>query len=136
MAPLAQECDILIASEDELDLALPAPPVDFHAQVAELLSSVSEVIVKRGSAGASGFTRESELHQPGFDVGVVDTIGAGDAFVAGYLSATIDGEDLRSRLERGTALGAFAVANRGDWEGAPRRVDLDLLALSAGDAVR
>ncbi|MDV5143991.1 PfkB family carbohydrate kinase [Streptomyces sp. SBC-4] len=62
--------------------------------------------------------------------------GAGDAFVAGYLSALLDGEPVERRLERGVALGAFAVASQGDWEGLPVRDELGLLAAAPGSAIR
>jgi 2-dehydro-3-deoxygluconokinase len=57
----------------------------------------------------------------------VDVIGAGDAFVAGYLAARLDGRDQAARLAQGAALGAFAVGTRGDWEGLPGRAELALL---------
>jgi 2-dehydro-3-deoxygluconokinase len=57
----------------------------------------------------------------------VDVIGAGDAFVAGYLAARLEGLGQRARLQLGSTLGAFAVATRGDWEGLPRRTELPLL---------
>ena len=62
---------------------------------------------------------------------VVDTVGAGDAFVAGYLSAQLEGLDVPTRLARANACGAFACTSPGDWEGAPRPADLH--ALLAGD---
>ena len=63
-------------------------------------------------------------------------IGAGDAFTAGYLSALLDGEPVRERLQRGAVLGAFSVAGRGDWESLPRRDELDLLNHHPGSALR
>jgi 2-dehydro-3-deoxygluconokinase len=69
-------------------------------------------------------------------VPVIDTIGAGDAFTAGYLSAILDGLDLGDRLARGCALGAFAVAHTGDWEGLPTRDQLMLLDVPEGEPLR
>ena len=57
----------------------------------------------------------------------VDTVGAGDAFTAGYLSGHLDGLDVAGRPRRAVTLGAFAVGSRGDWEGLPRRHELSLL---------
>ena len=57
----------------------------------------------------------------------VDVIGAGDAFVAGYLAARLEGLDQVARLRSGSTLGAFAVGTRGDWEGLPRRAELALV---------
>ena len=66
----------------------------------------------------------------------VDTVGAGDAFTAGYLSALLDGGDVASRLKRGILAGAFAVSTRGDWEGLPRRDELALLDAAPGSTHR
>lgn len=57
-------------------------------------------------------------------VGVVDTVGAGDAFVAGWLSAQLDGADVAECARTAVLCGAFACTVLGDWEGAPTRSDL------------
>jgi 2-dehydro-3-deoxygluconokinase len=62
----------------------------------------------------------------------IDTVGAGDAFTAGYLSALLDGADVGGRLQRGALAGAFAVSTAGDWEGLPGRAELALLASIPG----
>ena len=60
-------------------------------------------------------------------VTAVDTIGAGDAFTAGYLSGVVDGLAVDDCLRRGNVLGAFCVSTRGDWQGLPVRDELALL---------
>jgi 2-dehydro-3-deoxygluconokinase len=62
----------------------------------------------------------------------IDTVGAGDAFTAGYLSALLDGADVAGRLQRGALTGAFAVSTAGDWEGLPGRAELALLGSTPG----
>ncbi|KOT89200.1 sugar kinase [Streptomyces sp. NRRL F-5755] len=79
---------------------------------------------------------DGSLHQPAVPVRAVDPVGAGDAFVAGYLSALLDGEGVAGRLERAGITGAFAVASPGDWEGAPTRAELHLLGAPPGTVVR
>jgi 2-dehydro-3-deoxygluconokinase len=69
-------------------------------------------------------------------VPVVDTVGAGDALVAGLLSGQLDGLDTAERLDRAVTCGAFAVATRGDWEGLPTRADLPPLDAPPGAALR
>jgi 2-dehydro-3-deoxygluconokinase len=66
----------------------------------------------------------------------VDIVGAGDAFVAGLLSATLDQLDIAGRLERAVTTAAFAVATSGDWEGLPTREELSLLDHPPGTTVR
>ncbi|MFC9237521.1 sugar kinase [Streptomyces decoyicus] len=97
---------------------------------------VGEVVVKLGADGATAFTHGGALHQPAKAVRAVDAVGAGDAFVAGYLSALLDDEEPAGCLERAVTTGAFAVASRGDWEGAPTRSELGMLGAPPGTVVR
>jgi 2-dehydro-3-deoxygluconokinase len=63
-------------------------------------------------------------------------VGAGDAFVAGYLSGLLQDADIPARLQRAVTTAAFAVATRGDWEGLPTRDELALLDAPDGTTVR
>lgn len=137
LTPLARHASILIASDDELGLVAsgdapdPCDGMDGDAEAAmaaELLDrGVREVVVKRGAAGAGVHTADGRWETPAVPVTSIDTVGAGDAFTAGYLSALLDGEDVAGRLQRGALAGAFAVSTAGDWEGLPRRDELALL---------
>ncbi len=62
---------------------------------------------------------------------VVDTVGAGDGFAVGVISALLDGLDPRAALRRGNLIGAEAVQVIGDMEGLPGRERLT--ALEAGN---
>ncbi|WP_221933689.1 sugar kinase [Aeromicrobium piscarium] len=126
---LAGYADIVIASPDELELL----GSDARALVA---AGARDVVVKHGAEGATAITEEGEESVAAHRVRVVDSIGAGDAFSAGYLSAVLDGAGVGERLRRGTALGAFAVASAGDWEGLPTRDELDLVSVGEGAAIR
>lgn len=83
------------------------------------------VAVKTGSKGAELFTAEG-LHAvcPPFPVSVVDTVGAGDGFSAGLLSAALDGLPVAEWVRRAGAVGAIATSSRGDQEGLPDRAGL------------
>lgn len=140
LAPIAGHATIVIASEDELDL-VSSPTSDTGADPAAglpddaedllakrlLAQGVREVVVKRGAAGAGAYTADGRWEVPAVPVTSIDTVGAGDAFTAGYLSALLDGEDVAGRLQRGALAGAFAVSTAGDWEGLPRTGELALL---------
>ncbi|MFR9775678.1 sugar kinase [Micromonospora sp. MS34] len=127
LTPLAGHASVVVASHDELDL-VGAPGADEPTVVAELLDrGVSTVLVKLGGDGARAYTRDGRLEAAALPVTAVDTVGAGDAFTAGYLSGHLDGLDLAGRLRRAVTLGAFAVAGHGDWETLPRRDELSLL---------
>ncbi|MFD5388869.1 sugar kinase [Streptomyces sp. NPDC127074] len=137
LRPLMAHVGILVASDDELPLAAPSSARTESERVKALLDQgVQEVVVKRGAAGAAVFTADKELALPAVNVPVRDTVGAGDGFVAGYLSAVLDAEPLEARLDRAVFTGAFAVASRGDWEGLPARHEIDLLRAEPGSALR
>ncbi len=131
LRPLAEQADVVFGSEDELSLV---------AESGEALAGRGprEVIVKLGERGAIAYSadRPDPVARPACRVPVVDSVGAGDAFCAGYLSAWLDDHDLAGRLERANNVAAFALATRGDWEGLPRREELALVKAPAGTALR
>ncbi|MGY0465949.1 sugar kinase [Kitasatospora sp. cg17-2] len=137
LLPLARTADILIASADELHLVADDPTLDEADIVTALLDrGTREIVLTRGGSGADVITTRGTHHAPARHVPVVDVVGAGDAFVAGYLSALLDGLTPRQRLHRATDTAAFAVATRGDWEGLPTRTDLTLLDTPTGTTLR
>ncbi|WSY86714.1 sugar kinase [Streptomyces sp. NBC_00876] len=137
LRPLARNVDILVASDDELPLIASERASTEDARVESLLDQgVGEVVIKRGADGAEVFYQGGSFALPAVAVSVRDTVGAGDAFVAGYLSALLDGEPVEARLDRAVTTGAFAVASAGDWEGLPRRDELGLLRLTPGSTLR
>ncbi|MGV9270828.1 sugar kinase [Kitasatospora sp. NPDC003701] len=137
LRPLIPLVDILVASDDELALVAP-PGVEHEAECVEALlaQGVGEVVVKRGAAGAEVFTGDGSVARPAVRVPVRNTVGAGDAFVAGYLSGLLDGLPVEERLGRAVTTGAFAVASAGDWEGLPFRDELTLLDAAPGSTLR
>jgi 2-dehydro-3-deoxygluconokinase len=60
---------------------------------------------------------------------VVDTVGAGDGFAVGVVSALLEGRTLEQAVARGAWIGARAVQVRGDTEGLPTRDVLDAAGL-------
>lgn len=137
LSRVARHAKIVVASEDELALlssqrAGASSHLDVPAIAEELLAlGVEEVVVKLGSDGAEVHTASNRFRVDAVAVNAVDTVGAGDAFTAGYLSAFLDGQPIEERLRRGNLMGAFAVSTRGDWEGLPNRAELDLLHTQA-----
>ncbi|MFE7710426.1 sugar kinase [Streptomyces sp. NPDC057486] len=137
LLPLTHRSDILIASADELHLVGSDPSLAEEEAVAALIAEGRrEVVITRGGDGACVTTLEGTVDSGVRTVPVRDVVGAGDAFVAGYLSALLDDLDVVERLQRATATGAFAVATRGDWEGLPTRSELALLDSPAGTTLR
>ena len=138
LGPLVSDVDIIVASDDELTLVTP-PDLNGEAEQVDWLhgKGVGQVVVKRGADGASAYLAgESVVHQAARTVIAVDTVGAGDAFVAGYLSGALDGLAVQERLLRAVTVAGFAVSTVGDWAGLPTRDELHLLDAAPGSAVR
>jgi len=131
LGALAREADYELAGADELAL------IGGAGVIAELIGGHARaVVVTRGSAGAEVHTAQGVIRRPAPAVAPVDTVGAGDALTAGFLSGLLDGLDPGGALERGVQVAAFAVSTAGDWEGLPTRAELGLLALDEGATVR
>lgn len=78
------------------------------------------VITKVGPQGAYVYTPDQQLLVPGFTVDkVVDTVGAGDGFAAGFISALLEELPLYETVRRANAIGAIQVTVRGDNTGLP-----------------
>jgi 2-dehydro-3-deoxygluconokinase len=127
---LLPDVDVLFASGDELPLAFGANGVHLGP------GGPPEVVVTHGADGAEAIAAGEHVHCPARPVTAIDVVGAGDAFVAGYLSARMDGADLPGRLARGTAVAAVAVGSDGDWEGMPTRAELASFAANHDGTLR
>jgi hypothetical protein len=78
--------------------------------LAALMPSGATVVVKAGPEGAHGRRGGESAHALAPAVRVIDTIGAGDVFNAGYLLAVAEGAPLAGALEAGVALASRAIA--------------------------
>lgn len=126
---LVARADIAFAGPDEA--ALFVDPADALGGMAKL--GPAEVVIKDGARGCTALIDGVSYEKPAIPVTVVDPVGAGDAFVAGYLTERMAGASPDARLKTAIAAGAFAVTVPGDCEGLP---DRDELAALGGDDLR
>lgn len=120
---LAALADIVFAGVEEAEIIVsPGSPAELAGRLTEL--GPSQVIVKLGERGAFALVDGVRYEQPAFAVRAVDTVGAGDAFVAGYLTELLAGEPVVTRMRTGAASGAYACLRAGDWESMPTRARL------------
>ncbi|MGC0362493.1 2-dehydro-3-deoxygluconokinase [Rhodococcus sp. 27YEA15] len=124
---LCGQADLVFAGDDEAALVVGAAddPMVLAHRLAEL--GPTQVIVKLGARGAVALIDGVEYQQSAVPVTPIDTVGAGDAFVAGYISEFLAGVDPAGRLGTAARVGAFSCLVPGDWEGSPRRGELGLL---------
>lgn len=125
LTDVARRADIVFAGDAEADLLVDADGSDPLPRIAAL--GPTQVLLKQGERGAVALIDGERLHQPAVPVSVVDPVGAGDAFVAGYLAGLLEGRPPRLRLEVAAIAGAYAVSGSGDWESLPRDSELTLL---------
>jgi 2-dehydro-3-deoxygluconokinase len=85
------------------------------------------VVVKLGAEGAYYDSDVAGTGRvDGFPVKeVIDTVGAGDGFAAGVVSALLEGKSVPEAVRRGAWIGARAVQVLGDTEGLPTRAELE-----------
>ncbi|MDQ1129700.1 sugar kinase [Microbacterium sp. SORGH_AS_0888] len=131
---IAERAHLVFGGADELALLFP----DDDAPAAARLhaAGVAHVVTKLGADGAELSSGGTTVRHAAFAVTPLDTVGAGDAFVAGYLSAWLEGLDAEASLRRANATGAMACLVPGDWEAAPTRRDLARFLGGDDDPVR
>jgi 2-dehydro-3-deoxygluconokinase len=136
VGPLLEQAELVFASLDEARLLLDEPEATPEELAASLIErGPSEVVLTDGPQGAWAAVGECRYRQPALPVVAADPIGAGDAFVAGYLAARLDDRSPGDRLSLATRVAAVCVSTEGDWEGLPSADDLAMLDLEQG-AVR
>ncbi|SEG93482.1 2-dehydro-3-deoxygluconokinase [Nonomuraea solani] len=120
------DVDVLFATEAEGRLIADAAGAEALAKALAALGP-KHVLVKFGAEGAMELSGGVVRRAAPYRVTEVDSVGAGDAFAAGWLADWLAGADPDRRLGTACAAGAFAVTSQGDWESLPRRADLTLL---------
>lgn len=131
---IAARADIVFAGDDEAELLTGESESAAQAKAITRLGP-TQAIVKLGADGALALADGHTVEQTAFPVQAVDTVGAGDAFVAGYLAELVGGASLAERLRTAAACGAIACTAPGDWESAPDRGAIARL-LGEGDPVQ
>jgi sugar/nucleoside kinase (ribokinase family) len=101
-----QGATILFPNEEEA--AILARSDDPETQVARLTSHYPLVVIKRGAAGAEAAEGARRWRVGAPQIDAIDTTGAGDAFVAAFLSQRLSGANIQPALERAAAAGATA----------------------------
>lgn len=89
---------------------------DANSAINQLAERVPMLVVKMGAEGALLRRGQEELRAPGAKVDVVDTIGAGDSFDAGFLHKYLAGAPLEECLRYGNLTAAYSTTAPGGVE--------------------
>ncbi|MGA5191936.1 sugar kinase [Streptomyces exfoliatus] len=127
---LARRADLVFVGADEAEALWGVGEPD---TIRAVLREPAVLVVKRGGEGAVVFERalptpDTVTTVPAPRVDVTAPVGAGDAFAAGFLSATLRGLDTRTRLRHGHLMAAAALTVPADLATPPRRAHADRLA--------
>ncbi|WTL17921.1 sugar kinase [Streptomyces sp. NBC_01506] len=128
---IARGADLVFVGDDEA-----AQVWDLHSPQAirEALPEPAVLVVKAGADGATAFVRDPDsgvdtvTSVPALGVDVVAAVGAGDAFAAGFLSATLRDLPAAARLRHGHLMAAAVLTDAGDVCVPPARAHADRLA--------
>lgn len=111
-------CDLIVGTEEEVHIL--GGSTDTIAALRAIREKTSALLVcKRGAEGCSAFPGAipDDLDQGvvgrGFQVEVFNVLGAGDAFMAGFLRGWLRGESLETACEYANACGAIVVSRHG-----------------------
>ncbi len=115
--PLLEKSDLVKLNDEELiKIAgwynLSGSLVEIILSFGKLLN-LETLIVTMGKNGAYVLHKNKLYHHIGFKVATEDSVGAGDAFLAGFLAAFFDGKDLNTALTEASAIGAFVASQPG-----------------------
>jgi 2-dehydro-3-deoxygluconokinase len=113
---LARAADVVFVGLDEAEALWGTPTAE---DVRALLHQPSTLVVKDGAVETISFHGDAVERVPALRVEVVDPVGAGDAFAAGWLSGMLGGREHRDRLRLGHLVAGAALRSTGDHAALP-----------------
>jgi len=116
LEPCLKSIGILFANEAEARLIAGVEELRAAAKVF-LNAGVQTVVLKRGGDGCAVFEGVKEVWAKGFAVDVVDTTGAGDCFIGGFLAGLYRGGTMAEAARLGNACGALSASKMGSVSG-------------------
>ncbi|HVK22381.1 MAG TPA: sugar kinase [Actinokineospora sp.] len=115
---LARAADLVFVGDDEAEVLW---GTHSPSEVRSLLADVPLLVVKQGPIGATAYQGDEEFFVPAHQVDVVDVVGAGDAFAAGFLHGLTLSADPRTCLRHGHDFTVDVLRVKDDLGPAPVR---------------
>jgi fructokinase len=112
---LAAKADIIKMNEEEAALLIGGSTHDLRDQINEFRSKFhcNTICVTRGENGAIVWQDHEFYENPGCPVQVVDTVGAGDSFLATFIAGLLAGQPMQQVVDKACIVGAFVAGKRG-----------------------
>ncbi|WP_342433259.1 sugar kinase [Neobacillus sp. FSL H8-0543] len=119
LAQLLPYVDIILTGEDEAEILLGVKEPKLIIEAC-MKYGISHIAIKRGEKGSIGYHNGRYIEAPAIHSRkVVDTVGAGDGFDAGFVYGVINNWPLEKMLEFANTIGSMVVSVSGDNEGLP-----------------
>lgn len=118
------DVDILLTGEEESEIILGKNSI--HNYISKFHEyGISQVVIKQGADGCIGSNGKNIYSCPPIKPrAVVDTVGAGDGFDAGFISSFLRNTSFEKALQFANAVGSLVVSVNGDNEGLPYLEDV------------
>jgi len=111
--------DILLIGDEEIEILLGDTTIEYAIKTFHECG-IEKVIVKKGAKGAIASDGKNVYEVDAIKPkALVDTVGAGDGFAAGFLTSVIKGKTLEECVKFANAVGSLVVGVEGDNEGLP-----------------
>ncbi|MDB4925663.1 carbohydrate kinase [Mucilaginibacter sp.] len=112
---LAARADVVKMNEDEANLLINGSNGNLKDKITEFRKKyhAQTICVTRGENGAIVWHDYEFYEHPGFKVNAVDTVGAGDSFLATFINGLLNKQPIQQVLERSCAVGAYVTGKRG-----------------------
>ncbi|MCS6888413.1 MAG: ribokinase [Chloroflexus sp.] len=131
---LLAQLDYLVPNQPELQTLAEGETDVAKATEYVRRQGVKSVVVTQGEAGAMLVSDDHTTQVPAFHVPVVDTVAAGDAFVAAFCVALAEGKTPLEAVRWGNAAGALTVTRSGAQPSLPSRMEVvRLLEVQSGN---
>jgi 5-dehydro-2-deoxygluconokinase len=124
------DCDVVVGTEEEIHIAGGSTDTLDACRRIRALAPNALIVVKRGPMGCTVFDGaipddiEQGIKGPGFPVEVFNVLGAGDAFMSGFLRGYLRDEPIETCCKYANACGAFAVSRHGCAPAVPSWTEL------------
>jgi len=137
LIPMMQQSSYVLPGEEELRLLMDCEDLPSAVQKAHSLG-IKILIIKRGAKGATLAAKHKDpTDVPAFPLkNPVSSMGAGDAFVAGFVAGLLKGQSLEQCVRWGNAIGAFCLMGEGPYQTLPSLEELEAFLAGKADIIR
>lgn len=120
-------CDLVVGTADEVLIAGGGASVEASISAIRELTR-GTMVLKRGQLGCSILspaTKDKSIDVAGFPIRVINSVGAGDAFMSGFVAGWLRNETLEECGRLGNACGALVVSRHGCTPAMPSQREVD-----------